>query len=185
MGISGPCGLAGAELDAFAGGFEAGEDGAAAGVPPAGAWPQASIAGEALAEKTTAGTGISINKIGRSCFIQIEGVGTCKENCSVSRGIPACSREYRQWCSFRRGISPPATITHRLAPLLCHPRSAQDDKLYLGSHTTTRISSVLGCTNRLTGEAREAFLSRSSLLRSMIALSPRAYPTAVLYPART
>jgi hypothetical protein len=50
-----------------------------------------------IAEKVITSDGIATNKIGRSRFIQVEGVSTCKQNCSVSRGIPARSREYPQF----------------------------------------------------------------------------------------
>src|SRR5579863_6616861 len=82
-GIAGPC---------VPGALEGGEDCAAAGVPPAVAWPHAGITGQTITM-----AGIARSKIGRSCFIQVEGVSICKENCSVSRGIPARSREYPQF----------------------------------------------------------------------------------------
>src|SRR5580704_58157 len=99
MGMIGPGGLAGAALGAFTGE----EDCVADGVAPAGACPQAGIAGNAIAKTAVPRDGVAKNKIGRSRFIQVERVGTCKQNCSVSRGIPARSCEYPQFLDARTG----------------------------------------------------------------------------------
>src|SRR5271170_3063306 len=100
MGMSGPCVFAEA-LGAFEGGEDCVADFDADGAPSVGACPQAGIAGTAIvektiSEKTTARQTLAINKIRISRFIQVEGVGACKQNCSVSRGIPARSCEYPQ-----------------------------------------------------------------------------------------
>ena len=104
---------------------EGGVDCAAAGVPAAGSWPHAGIASKAIAR-----TGIAKDKIGRSRFIQVVGVGVRKENCSVSRGIPARSCEYPKFlgCTNRPADGSPEAIFVAIKSLTRH-----------GSHGSSRI----------------------------------------------